>query len=170
MDSMGSPSSSRKPRRRASSSLRPTRSPAATWSGPPSKEALRAAAGKGLRDVVGPGLKVLFCGINPGLYSAATGVHFARHGNRFCPALHGAGLPQRLFHTSEQGRLLVLGDGITNLVNRAPATADELSPAEQVAGGNILAAKVRHFRPRAVAFVRFGANRRAFGRPKATLG
>ncbi|HJT61727.1 MAG TPA: G/U mismatch-specific DNA glycosylase [Burkholderiales bacterium] len=131
---------------------------------------MRAAAGKGLRDVIGPGLKVLFCGINPGLYSAATGFHFARPGNRFWPALHAAGFTPRLFHPSENERLLELGYGLTNLVNRATAAADELSPAELVAGGKILTAKVRRFRPTAVAFVGFGAYRRAFGRPKATLG
>src|SRR5215212_78072 len=114
---MGSPSSSRKPKREASSSSRPTRSPAATWSGPPSKAELQAAAGKGLRDVIGPELKILFCGINPGLYSAATGFHFARPGNRFWPALHAAGFTPRRFAPSENRRLLELGYGLTNLVN-----------------------------------------------------
>jgi len=131
---------------------------------------LRAAAGKGLRDVIGPGLKVLFCGINPGLYSAATGFHFARPGNRFWPALHAAGFTPRRFDPSENRRLLELGYGLTNLVNRATAAADELSPQELVAGGRRLAAKVRRHRPRAVAFVGLGAYRTAFGRPKATLG
>jgi len=131
---------------------------------------LRAAAGKGLRDVIGPGLKVLFCGINPGLYSAATGFHFARPGNRFWPALHAAGFTPRRFDPSENRRLLELGYGLTNLVNRATAAADELAPDELVAGGRRLAAKVRRYRPRAVAFVGLGAYRTAFGRPKATLG
>jgi TDG/mug DNA glycosylase family protein len=120
--------------------------------------------------VIGPGLKVLFCGINPGLYSAATGFHFARPGNRFWPALHAAGFTPRLFHPSENERLLELGYGLTNLVNRGTAAAAELSPAELVAGGKILAAKVRRFRPCAVAFVGLGAYRRAFSRPQATLG
>jgi TDG/mug DNA glycosylase family protein len=167
---MGSPTSSRKPRRKASSSSKPTRNPAATWSGPPDRTALRAAVGKGLRDVIGPGLKVLFCGINPGLYSAATGFHFARPGNRFWPALHAAGFTPQLFHPSENERLLELGYGLTNLVNRGTAAADELSTAELILGGKKLAAKVRRFRPRAVAFVGLGAYRTAFGRPKATLG
>jgi TDG/mug DNA glycosylase family protein len=123
-----------------------------------------------LRDVIGPGLAVLFCGINPGLYSAATGFHFARPGNRFWPALHGAGFTPRQFHPSENARLLDLGYGLTNLVNRGTAAADELSGEELVAGGKKLAAKVRRFRPRAVAFVGLGAYRVAFGRPKATLG
>jgi TDG/mug DNA glycosylase family protein len=167
---MGSPSSSRKPRRKASSSSKPTRSPAATWCGPPSKADLEAAHGKGLRDVIAPGLKVLFCGINPGLYSAATGFHFARPGNRFWPALHAAGFTPRLFHPSENQKLLELGYGLTNLVNRGTAAADELSSAELVQGGKRLAKKIKLFRPRAVAFVGLGAYRTAFGRPKATLG
>ena len=113
---------------------------------------------------------MLFCGINPGLYSAATGFHFARPGNRFWPALHAAGFTPRLFHPSENAKLLELGYGLTNLVNRGTAAADELSPAELVQGGKTLAAKIRRFRPRAVAFVGLGAYRTAFGRPKATLG
>jgi TDG/mug DNA glycosylase family protein len=123
-----------------------------------------------LRDVIAPGLKLLFCGINPGLYSAATGFHFARPGNRFWPALHAAGFTPRLFHPSEQAKLLRLGYGLTNLVNRATGAASELSPSEFVAGGRKLAAKVRRYRPAAVAFVGLGAYRSAFGRPKATLG
>jgi TDG/mug DNA glycosylase family protein len=113
---------------------------------------------------------VLFCGINPGLYSAATGFHFARPGNRFWPALHAAGFTPRLFHPSENRQLLRLGYGLTNLVNRGTASAAELSDAELVAGSRRLAAKVRRFRPRAVAFVGLGAYRAAFGRPQATLG
>ena len=131
---------------------------------------MRAAAGKGLRDVIGPDLKVLFCGINPGLYSAATGFHFARPGNRFWPALHAAGFTPRRFAPSENRRLLELGYGLTNLVNRGTAAADELTNAELVAGGRRLAAKVRRYRPRSVAFVGVGAYRTAFGRPKATPG
>jgi TDG/mug DNA glycosylase family protein len=115
-------------------------------------------------------LKVLFCGINPGLYSAATGFHFARPGNRFWPALHAAGFTSRLFHPSENRKLLELGYGLTNLVDRATASATELSDEELVAGGRGLAAKVRRFGPRAVAFVGLGAYRAAFGRPQATLG
>ena len=113
---------------------------------------------------------MLFCGINPGLYSAATGFHFARPGNRFWPALHAAGFTPRLFHPSENDKLLELGYGLTNLVNRGTAAADELSPAELVQGGKRLAKKIQLFQPRAVAFVGLGAYRMAFGRPKATLG
>jgi TDG/mug DNA glycosylase family protein len=167
---VGSPTSSRKPRRKASSSSKPTRSPAATWSSPPSKADPKRPSRADLRDVIAPGLKVLFCGINPGLYSAATGFHFARPGNRFWPALHAAGFTPRLFHASENQALLGLGYGLTNLVNRGTATADELSKEELASGGRRLAAKVRRFRPRAVAFVGLGAYRAAFGRPTATLG
>ena len=120
--------------------------------------------------MIAPGLKVLFCGINPGLYSAATGFHFARPGNRFWPALHAAGFTPRLFHPSENEQLLELGYGLTNLVNRGTVAADELSNAELIEGAKKLRAKLRRFRPRAIAFVGLGAYRTAFGRPKATLG
>jgi TDG/mug DNA glycosylase family protein len=170
MASVPSPTSSKKPRRRASSSSRKTRSPAATWSSRPSAADLAAAQGRGLRDVLAPRLKVLFCGINPGLYSAATGFHFARPGNRFWPALHASGFTPRLFHPSENRELLALGYGLTNLVNRGTAAADELAADELTRGGRLLAAKVRRYRPAAVAFVGLGAYRTAFGRPQATLG
>jgi TDG/mug DNA glycosylase family protein len=120
--------------------------------------------------VIAPGLKVLFCGINPGLYSAATGNHFARPGNRFWPALYGAGFTPRLLHPSEKAVLLEAGYGLTNLVSRATAAADELSPAELVAGAKTFSAKIKRYRPRAVAFLGLGAYRHAFGRPKATFG
>ena len=123
-----------------------------------------------MRDIIAPGLKVLFCGINPGLYSAATGNHFARPGNRFWPALHAAGFTARRLDPSEKHLLLEAGYGLTNLVNRATASADELDPAEFVAGRKRLAVKVRRYRPRAVAFLGLGAYRHAFARPKATLG
>ena len=147
-----------------------TRSRAATSSARPSKADLAAARHKQLRDVIAPELKVLFCGINPGLYSAATGNHFARPGNRFWPALHQSGFTPRLLHPSEKDELLRGGYGLTNLVARATATADELTPAEFVAGRKQLARKVRRYRPRVVAFLGVGAYRHAFGRPRATLG
>src|SRR5215208_5382056 len=93
----------------------------------PTRADLLAAADKGIKDVIAPGLRVLFCGINPGLYSGATGHHFARPGNRFWPALHAGGFTSRLLHPSEQAQLLESGYGVTNLVNRATATAAELS-------------------------------------------
>ncbi|OLE33320.1 MAG: mismatch-specific DNA-glycosylase [Alphaproteobacteria bacterium 13_1_20CM_3_64_12] len=123
-----------------------------------------------MRDVVAPDLRVLFVGINPGLYTAATGHHFARPGNRFWPALHAAGFTPRLLHPSEQRLLLQSGYGITNLVNRATATADEVAPREFVAGRRRLAAKVRRLRPKAVAFLGVGAFCHAFGLRRAALG
>ena len=113
---------------------------------------------------------MLFCGINPGLYSAATGNHFARPGNRFWPALHRAGFTPRLFHPSEKEAFVRLGFGLTNLVPRATAAADELAPAEFVAGRARLARKVRRYRPRIVAFLGMGAYRHAFEAPAAPLG
>jgi TDG/mug DNA glycosylase family protein len=120
--------------------------------------------------VIAPELRVLFCGINPGLYSAATGDHFARPGNRFWPALYAAGFTPKLLHPSEKALLLDAGYGLTNLVNRATAAADELSAAELIAGGKALSSKIRRYRPRAVAFLGLGAYRHAFGKPKATFG
>ena len=120
--------------------------------------------------MIAPGLRVLFCGINPGLYSAATGHHFARPGNRFWPALHASGLTPRRLQPWEEDELLSLGFGLTNLVARASASADELAATEFVAGRRRLAAKVRRYRPRTVAFLGLGAYRHAFGRPQATLG
>ena len=147
-----------------------TKSRAAISSARPSRAEVLAARGKRLRDVIAPGLKVLFCGINPGLYSAATGNHFARPGNRFWPALHQAGFTARLLHPSEKDELLSAGYGLTNLVPRATASADELAPAEFVAGRRRLALKVRRYRPRTVAFLGLGAYRHAFAHPAATLG
>src|SRR5205814_418269 len=108
-------------------------------------------------DVIAPGLTVLFCGINPGLYSAATGHHFARPGNRFWPALHASGFTPRLLHPSEERELLGLGYGITNVVQRASATADLLSVAEVVAGGKRLRTKVKRLAPRFLAVLGIGA-------------
>ena len=113
---------------------------------------------------------MLFVGINPGLYTAFTGHHFARPGNRFWPALHAAGFSTRLLHPSEQAELLKGGYGITNLVNRATATADEVAPEEFTAGRSRLAAKVRRYRPRAVAFLGVGAYCHAFGLKTTSVG
>ena len=113
---------------------------------------------------------MLFVGINPGLYSAATGHHFARPGNRFWPALHRAGFTPRQLHPSEQEELLASGYGITNLVNRGTATADELAPEEFVAGRKRLAAKVRRYRPKVVAFLGMGAFCHAFSVKRAGVG
>lgn len=121
-------------------------------------------------DLIAPGLDVLFCGINPGLYSAATGHHFARPGNRFWPALHAAGFTDRLLKPWEEQLLLQDGIGITNLVPRATAAAAELTADELRAGRQRLVRKVRRFRPQCVAVVGIGAYRLAFDRPRAGLG
>lgn len=113
---------------------------------------------------------MLFVGINPGLYTAWSGHHFARPGNRFWPALHLAGFSKRQLHPSEQAALLQDGYGITNLVNRATATAEEVAPAEFAAGVKRLAIKVRRCRPRVVAFLGVGAYCHAFGIKTATIG
>jgi double-stranded uracil-DNA glycosylase len=136
----------------------------------PTRADLLAAADKVVPDVIGPGLKVLFCGINPGLYTAYMGHHFARPGNRFWPALYAAGFTDRLFDPSEEPDLLPLGYGITNVVARASAAADELTVEEIVAGGKKLRAKVKRYAPRFLAVLGVGAYRTAFERPKATTG
>jgi TDG/mug DNA glycosylase family protein len=136
----------------------------------PTRADLLAAQNKTIRDVIAPNLRVLFCGINPGLYSGATGHHFARPGNRFWPTLHQAGFTPRLLHPSEERELLEYGYGITNLVARATATADELSSEELVAGQRRLKAKVRRYQPQVVAVLGIGAYRTAFGRKAAILG
>jgi TDG/mug DNA glycosylase family protein len=123
-----------------------------------------------LPDIVAPGLSVLFCGINPGLLSEARGQHFARPGNRFWPALHLAGFTPRLMRPDEQHELPSLGLGITNMVARATARADELTRDEFVRGAEILASLVGTYAPRTVAVVGVGAYRVGFGRPKAVVG
>src|SRR4051794_29734895 len=90
----------------------------------PTPEELKAARDKMLPDVIGKNLRVLFCGINPGLYTAAVGHHFARPGNRFWPALHAGGFTPRVLSPYEERELLPLGLGITNVVARATAAAD----------------------------------------------
>ncbi len=136
----------------------------------PTRAEQEAAAGRTIPDVAAPGLRVLFCGINPGLYSAATGHHFARPGNRFWPALHASGFTSRLLHPSEQEQLLDLGLGITNVAARSTAKADELSTEELLAGARILAAKLDSLRPRWLAILGVTAYRTAFGHPGATVG
>ena len=120
--------------------------------------------------MIAPGLRVLFCGINPGLYSGATGHHFARPGNRFWPTLHRAGFTDRQLHPSEQQELLKAGYGVVNLVNRTTATAAEVAPEEFVAGRTRLAAKIRRYRPKAIAFLGVGAYCHAFGLRNTKIG
>jgi TDG/mug DNA glycosylase family protein len=136
----------------------------------PAKAELAAAFGTTLPDVIARDLDVLFCGINPGLYTAAVQQHFGRPGNRFWPAIHKAGFTPRLFHPSEQRELLQHRCGITNVVARATTAAAELTPAELVEGARILDAKVRRYRPRVLAIVGIGAYRTGFGRPHAKTG
>jgi TDG/mug DNA glycosylase family protein len=136
----------------------------------PTPQQLRAAAGRAIEDVIAPGLKVLFVGINPGLYSAWAGQHFARPGNRFWKSLHLGGFTPRLLRPDEQRQLLAFGLGITNVVARASAAADELSRDELVAGGRILEDKARRFRPGVVVVLGLGAYRAAFDRPQAVIG
>jgi TDG/mug DNA glycosylase family protein len=136
----------------------------------PTRAELLAANGKRVPDLIAPGLRVLFCGINPGLYSAATRHHFARPGNRFWPVLHRAGFTPRVLKPWEERELLEWRYGITNLVARATATAAELRREEFVAGAKRLARKVTRYGPAWVAVVGIGAYRAAFGRPKAVIG
>jgi double-stranded uracil-DNA glycosylase len=113
---------------------------------------------------------ILFCGINPGLYSGAVGHHFARPGNRFWPTLHIGGLTPRLLKPEEEGTLIAYGMGITNLVERATASADELSREEIIAGGLIVTEKVISYQPRVLAVLGIGAYRTAFKNKKAVIG
>jgi TDG/mug DNA glycosylase family protein len=136
----------------------------------PTRADLLAAAGKKLRDLIAPDLSVLFCGINPGLYSAAISHHFGRPGNRFWPALHASGFTPRLFDPSEEEEMLPLGYGITNVVERATASAAELEREEFVEGGQRLRDKVEKYRPRYLAILGVGAYRTAFAKPQAIVG
>jgi TDG/mug DNA glycosylase family protein len=136
----------------------------------PTRQQLIEAAGKTVPDVIAPGLRVHFCGINPGHYPAAVGHHFARPGNRFWPALHASGFTDRLLSPFEEQELLQLRLGVTNVVARATAAASELSHDDFVKGGRVLRSKVRRYDPRIVAVLGVGAYRAAFARPKAVVG
>ena len=136
----------------------------------PTSEQVQSAHGKTVPDLFTPGLKILFSGINPSLYSAAVGHHFARPGNRFWPALHTAGFTPRLVSPFEDRLLLDLGYGITNVVERPTASADELSSEEFVEGGRRLEAKIQCNHPTVVAFLGITAYRSAYNRPRATIG
>jgi TDG/mug DNA glycosylase family protein len=136
----------------------------------PSKEELAAATGRTLPDIIAPNLKVIFCGINPGLYTAVVGHNFARPGNRFWPTLHAAGFTPRLYLPEEEGDLLDLGFGITNIVDRATATAAELSAAELIEGGINLVQKVIEYQPQVLALLGISAYKVAFGKATAAVG
>lgn len=136
----------------------------------PTKDDLADALNRTVPDLIAPGLKVLFCGINPGIYSGATGRHFARPGNRFWKVLHLAGFTNRQLDPSEEAELLESGHGITCFVERTTARADELSKAEFAEGGRRLIEKLQIYKPQMLAVLGMGAYRMAFNRPKAGIG
>src|SRR3954454_13496606 len=136
----------------------------------PTPADLAAARDRTLKDLIAPDLRILFVGINPGLWSGATGFHFARPGNRFWRAIFEAGLTPRLLAPHEQRELLEMGIGTVNIVPRTTATAAELSNDEIRGGGRGLIDKIVGLRPRTVAFLGVSTYRIAFGRPKATVG
>jgi len=136
----------------------------------PTREQLDRAVEKRVPDLIAPDLRVLFCGINPGLYSGATGHHFARPGNRFWPALALGGFTPKILSPFDEAELLELGIGITNFVMRTTARADELSDDEIRSGAKKLRAKVIRHRPRVLAVLGVGAFRIGFGEKKARLG
>lgn len=136
----------------------------------PTADELEQAIHKQLPDLIETGLKALFVGTNPGLYSAAVGHHFARPGNRFWPAMFRGKITERLYSPFEDYKLLKRGGGLTNIVSRASKRADELSKAELDEGAEILTEKVLHFRPQKVVFLGITSYRKAFGRNKAQLG
>jgi TDG/mug DNA glycosylase family protein len=136
----------------------------------PSKAELLAAVNRTVPDVLASRLHILFCGINPGLYSAWAGHHFARPGNRFWPALFASGFTDRLLRPEEEGELLRFRYGITNLVERATLGSGELTPEELVAGGRAFEKKVRRHRPWAVAVLGVSAYRLAYDRRTAAVG
>ncbi len=136
----------------------------------PTKQELEDAVDLTIEDIIAPNLKVLFCGINPGLYSGATGLHFARPGNRFWKVLFGSGFTNRLLDPSEEADLLDSGYGITCFVSRTTARGDELSEAEFIEGGKILLEKLELYKPKMLAVLGLGAYRTAFERPRAKVG
>jgi TDG/mug DNA glycosylase family protein len=136
----------------------------------PSRQQLQAAYGLTVPDLVGPGLRVLLVGINPSLWSGAVGQHFGRPSNRLWRTLHEAGFTDRLLHPSESDVLLAAGVGVTNLVARSTARADELDDTEIRAGVAPLTRLVEHWHPPWVAFLGLSSYRVAFGQPKAGVG
>jgi TDG/mug DNA glycosylase family protein len=136
----------------------------------PTKAELQAAEGTTIPDVIAPGLKVLFCGINPGLYSGAVGHHFAYPGNRFWPAIWRAGYTERILEPYQAAALLDKGYGLTNVVERATARASDLSPEEFEEGARRLRRKLARYRPAFLAILGIGAYRKAFGWRQVTVG
>jgi TDG/mug DNA glycosylase family protein len=136
----------------------------------PTPDELISAEGRSIPEVIGSGVRYLFVGINPGLWSGATGHHFARPGNRFWPSLHGAGFTPRLLAPDDEATLVALGLGITNLVNRTTAKASQVSDDELRAGAIHLRSTIELHRPVAVAVLGVSAYRVAFGDPGAAIG
>ena len=136
----------------------------------PTAADLVAAASKTLPDLIAPHLSILFCGINPGLYSAAVGRHFARPGNRFWTTLHRSGITDRVLAPTESAALLESKCGITDIVARSSASAAELTRDELVDGGQRLVAKVKRYAPRCLAILGISAYRTAFEKPEAVIG
>ncbi|NJO43763.1 MAG: G/U mismatch-specific DNA glycosylase [Cyanobacteria bacterium CRU_2_1] len=136
----------------------------------PTKAEIQAAIGQTVPDIIAPNLQVLFCGINPSLYSAVVQHHFARPGNRFWRSLNAAGFTDRVLTPFEDNDLLKLGYGVTNIADRATASADELLTEELIAGQRSLAAKIQHYHPKFLAILGIGAYRKAFNQPKAIIG
>lgn len=136
----------------------------------PTRDELLLAAGQTMPDILAPDLRVVFCGINPSVYSVVVGHHFARPGNRFWPTLHASGFTPRRFSPDEDAQLLELGLGITNVAEPSSVAAADLSNEQIKEGGRILRAKIEKFRPQVLAVLGIGAYRLAFDEPKATLG
>jgi TDG/mug DNA glycosylase family protein len=136
----------------------------------PTKEELVRADGRSINDVIAADLKILFCGINPGLYSAAIGHHFGRPGNRFWPALHQAGFTPKLLSPYEERKLLDFGFGLTNIVDRATAQAGELTADELQSGLKVLERKVKKYRPQRLAVLGVGAYRTISANHQAQIG
>ncbi len=163
-------SSAKKPPAKSTKPRPPKPPDPVTGAWTPTKEQLAKAVRKRVPDLIAPNLDVLFCGINPGLYSAAVGRHFAGPGSRFWITLRDAGLTPRLYSAFEEDQLLSLGYGITNLVPRASAMADELSPDELRSGARRLRRLVLEYQPRYLAVLGFVAYRTGFKQPKAIGG
>ena len=136
----------------------------------PTKEDLRDARRRTTEDLIDDNLKVLFCGINPGIWSGATGFHFAKPGNRFWKALHLGGFTDRVLHPSEELELLENGYGITSFCKRTTARADELTAEEYIEGGKVLVRKIKKYKPQFLAVLGIGAFRTAFNQREAKLG
>ena len=131
---------------------------------------MRDALNRTTEDLIDYNLKLLFCGINPGIWSGATGFHFAKPGNRFWKTLYLAGFTDRVLHPSEEAELLENGYGITSFVKRTTARADELTTEEFIVGGKLLVKKIEKYKPQNLAVLGIGAYRTACNKPKARLG